>query len=61
MGQPLFSFQDKLKPFLCFPLPIRSQEGPPALPAWVEELRDVAKQAPGVPVPAPGRQAELAR
>lgn len=56
MGQPLFSFQDKLEPFLCFPLPVHSQEGPPALPAWGEELRDVAKQAPGVPVPGP-RQA----
>lgn len=56
VGQPLFSFQDKLEPFLCFPLPVHSQEGPPALPAWGEELRDVAKQAPGVPVPGP-RQA----
>lgn len=55
MGQPLFSFQDKLGPFLCFALPVRSQEGSPAPPAWGEELRDIAKQAPGVPVPDPRR------
>lgn len=34
MGQLLFSFQDKLGPFLCSPLPAHPQEGLPALPAW---------------------------
>lgn len=34
MGQPLFSFQAKLGPSLCPPLPAHTQEGPPALPAW---------------------------
>lgn len=51
MGQPLFSFQDQLGAILRSPLVPRRVPQP-----WQpggEELRGIAKQAPGIPAPEP--------